>query len=164
MIALSALLVVLVALALPCGGTQQASARPIPEQDVMEVVFRFLFIHNLSGLKGSPTVYCLELPGGKDPGPQFIRRFSDIAVSVKPGSDCECVSEPEDFLCREEQRGTGLPGLRFYIREIKWKSKTEAVAIGGHFATSLNASSVEYHVLIKDGDWVVAESKVLEVS
>ena len=130
----------------------EAKDRQTQEDSIREVVFRYLFNHNESGLKNDAAVYCLSLSDERtDPSDQFVMRFKENQPPVLKISKCGWVSNvPIDA-------NTGRRGLVFRITGIRWISGNEAEVAGAYYEGGLSASGDAYRVIHQHGSWKVAD-------
>ncbi len=104
-------------------------------------------------------VYFLSFGDSADPNPEFMRRFSDFEIPVKPIS----AGVWRGRFIYDKVSGEG--GAAFYVKDIFMLSRDEAevVAIirpeGG-----LSASGMVYRVFRKSGKWTVISESVKWIS
>jgi len=130
------------------------------EDSIREVVFRYQFDHNESGVKNDAAVYCLSLSDGRtDPSDQFIMRFKGNQPPVLKVSKCGWWSDtvPIDVT-------TGRRGLIFRVTGIRWISGKEVEVTGGYYEGGLSASGDTYRVVRQHGNWSVSEDKMNWIS
>jgi len=100
-------------------------------------------------------VYFLSFGDSTDPNPEFMRRFSDFEIPVKPIS----AGVWRGKLIYDKASGEG--GAAFYVKEIFMFSQDEAEVVavvqpeGG-----LSASGLVYRVFRKSGKWTVISENV----
>jgi hypothetical protein len=125
------------------------------EEEVREVVFRHLFMHNHSGMQQSARIYCLALdPGPTDPGASLIARFQGEATPIKPVSACSLSA-----IDGVKELSTGNHGLIFRVGPITWINSTNAEVEGGYYEGGDSASSGKYSVVKEKGSWHVTQVK-----
>ncbi|RJF88821.1 hypothetical protein D3874_19045 [Oleomonas cavernae] len=142
---------------------QRHSVRVPDELPVAEAAFRYMFNRNASGQQQMASVYCLSftLMGGEawvesDPPADFIRRFSDVPIPVKPASGCRT-----DARTITVDKDSGKDGLTFRIDYVSCSSQDDCVVGGGYQESGLSASGNVYTLKRQDGQWHV-EHDVME--
>jgi hypothetical protein len=154
----NSLLTLLVLLTLYSCSSGLKGVSPLSEEDqIREVVFRYQFEFNASGLGKSAYAYYLSIEGNDDPSPKLLKQFEGYLPQVKPVS----ASELEPGTAQVIDRETGLPGLIFWIGEVRWLSNYEVEVEGGYEEAS-ESGSVNIFRLEKKGDrWEVVEAQML---
>lgn len=144
-------------------GQAQASHYPV-EDDIREAVFRYQFHDGRSGQQEKLMVYCLsmgDLSAGheSDPSDAFIYRFRHHRPPVRKQSECTM-----DVLQGVKDARIGLPGLLFYVANIRWLSNSKAEVTGGYYSDGLSASGNTYTVVQRHGAWTVTHDKLNWIS
>lgn len=152
------------------------------EDNIREVVFRYQFEHNYSGLQKKADAYYLSLEDygntpadsdtilgrlmvlaksfgkSKEPSQTFVLRFQGHNPPVKRLSECivdgEGVKNPK----------TGRRGLIFTIGNIKWINDNEVEVTGGYYEGGMSSSGVTYKVQRKNSKWKVISEKLNWIS
>lgn len=136
-------------LAFVCNSSSDAAGKPRDAAnvaDIQEAVFRHQFKKNFSAVQQKAKAYFLSIDG-KDPKPDFLKRFEEHKPSVRPGSQ---------FKERE--------GLWFRITEIKWIDDNTVEVRGGYYEHGTSASRNLYRVVRKSGKWRVEKDELLSIS
>jgi len=129
------------------------------EDSIREVVFRYQFDHNASGLKKDAAAYCLSLSDGRtDPSDQFITRFKGNQPPVRKISECGLVNHVVTDVT------TGKRGLIFRVTQMRWISGKEVEVVGGYYEGGLSASGDTYRVVRQHGNWYVSEDRMNWIS
>ena len=132
----------------------------LSEKDLIRIaVFRFQFENNASGLGSAAHGYYLRVEGGQDPDAQLVAQFDGHEPPVHPGSASELESGTAQVLDRE----TGLPGLIFYIEEIRRLSDDRAEVEGGYEEASESGSVCLYYLQRDGAHWHVTGSEMLVI-
>jgi hypothetical protein len=103
----------------------------VREYDVREAALRWAFANNGSDLR-PPAAHCVGGPRGRndDPGADFLNRFTNDAVPVRPASACEFLSFDEDLGERMRHnivdRATGGFALYFDTGRLAWTGDDSA--------------------------------------
>ena len=97
------------------------------------------------------------MEGGSDPSPQLLKQFDDHRPPVKPVSASVLEAGTAQVLDRE----SGLPGLIFTIREIRWLSDDEVEVEGGYEEASESGAGNVYRLKKEGGRWKVVEAQML---
>lgn len=150
----------------PTAGAAPTSdaAQPVPkplisesvyDDDVLEAVFRYQFIHDSSDLQGRARVFFLSVYD-RDPSNNLMDRFQGHQPPVKRVSDCEVSTKARGSgAIHVVDRSTREPGLIYRVERIMWTSHTEAQVTGGYYAGGRAASEHLYHVVRDREEWVV---------
>jgi hypothetical protein len=120
-------------LALACSPGKSTPTDLSEEDQIREVVFRYQFEFNASGLGEGATAYYLRLGQGRDPSPELLARFEGHAPPVKPLS----------------------------ATEIRWVGDNEVEVDGGYDEASESAAASKYRVLREQDEWRVVGSEML---
>lgn len=149
------------------------------DDDIMEAVFRYQFLHNYSGLQQKADAYYLCLGSGeelkgiakwtrwlfrrsiydeRDPNSDFMTRFKGNKPPVRMQSECNISTEGV------KNKKTGKEGLIFRVWDIKWINKNTVDVEGGYFETGCSASVNTYRVERKHGRWIVTRDKLNGIS
>ena len=140
-----------------CSSNPQVAAQLSEEDKIREVVFRYQFEFNASGLGQAANVYFLRVEGNRDPSTQLLERFDGHHPPVKPASGSTLEPGTAQVLDRE----SGLPGLVFRIDEIRRPSDGKVEVDGGYEEASESAAGNIYWV-VKEGElWEVVEHQML---
>jgi hypothetical protein len=148
----------LVALAIyGCSSDTKVDSQLSEEDQIREAVFRYQFEFNASGLGKAANAYYLSVEGDNDPSPLLLDQFEGHLPRVKPVSASELEAGTAQVIDRE----SGLPGLIFWIEEIRWLSDHEVQVEGGYEEAS-ESGSVNIYLLEKTGDrWEVVGTQML---
>ena len=106
--------------------------------EIYEATFRYLFDHNVSGLKRRADAFCLRVDG-RDPPQALLDRFAGDAPRVLPGS----------------KFGYGKKYLRFNIANLRMQGTDSAVLEAGYHEGPLSGSNSTLHLLRESGQWIV---------
>jgi hypothetical protein len=149
---------------LPIENSLGAPSREIRD-DILEAVFRHMcrpepiekeVSHNVNR---AHKVYFFGVGEKMDPPAEFLSRFKDISVPVKPISE----GEWKEFYIYD--RATGKRGAASYVNNIAMLSKDEAeVEAVLHPGGGLSASGPIYHLKRKSGKWAVIASRLKWIS
>ncbi|HET6453197.1 MAG TPA: hypothetical protein VFI02_02225 [Armatimonadota bacterium] len=131
------------------GCSRSTVDRTKEEDRIREAVFEYLMG------KYDASVFFLsigEVAG--DPNSEIMSHFEGHNPPVKPASQGivgggESVNDSE-----------GNTGVIIKAAAIKWISDTEVEVKGGYFAGTKNTSGNTYHLVLKDGEWVVDKDTV----
>jgi hypothetical protein len=143
-------------LAIRCSPNEPPRAELSEEDQIREVVFRYQFEFNASGLGKGAGAYYLGLGHGDDPSAELMARFEGHAPPVKPLS----ASELEPGTSQVVDRETGLPGLAFLITDIRWQGDHQVEVDGGYEEASESAAGSTFHLLKENGQWRVSGSQM----
>lgn len=114
--------------------------------DIAETTFRYQFKNNASGQKEEASAYFLSL-FGKDPTPEFLKRFAGHKPPVRNGSEF----------------GIGK-GLKFSVMGIKWVTQDKVEVSGGYYEAGLSSSENTYVLEKKNDMWTVTKNTMHEIS
>jgi hypothetical protein len=104
-------------------------------------------------------VYFLSFGDSTDPNPEFLRRFSDFKIPVKPIS----AGVWRGRLIYDKVSGEG--GAAFYVKDILMLSQDEAEVVAViHPEGGLSASGLVYRVYRKSGKWTVISENIKWIS
>ena len=156
---------VLVAFVVVCASCRTTpSSSSAVHTDIAEAVFRYVAQPALRSEEDSHElnlvhkVYFLRIDG-RDPSPEFLRCLRDMNAPVKPLS-----SSVERGAYRYDAR-TGERGAAFYIHDIQLIGRKRATAgVDLNPGGALRASGSIYHLVMKDGKWVVVGEKLRWIS
>ena len=143
-----------------CSSSQPAPMQLSEEDQIREVVFRYQFEVNASGLGAAANAYFLSVEGDKDPSPQLLQRFQTHRPTVKPVSAATLELGTAQVVDGEN----GLPGLIFRIEEIRWLGDHEVEVDGGYYEASESATGNTYSVVKQGGRWTVVGREPLWIS
>ena len=115
------------------------------EWDICEAVLRHQIFHSAAGGRGTATAY-VEVQG-HDPTGAFLARFQGHQPPVMAGG--------RFFLGR---------GVLYRIGGIKRTGEDSAEVYGGYYEGNLSASGNTYHIVRKDGKWVVERDEMHWIS
>jgi hypothetical protein len=165
---ISRLLIALLLFALSsCGdmGTPPSVERSL--DDIREAVFRYQFLHNVSGLQQRAGAYFiglyvtgdLNLPVHYvDPSDNLLARFAGNTPPVKKASE-STYSVQGVFDLR-----TGARGLLFRIESIKEIDPDQVEVTGGYFEAGLSASGNVYTVTRTNDRWTVVKDSLIWIA
>ena len=140
-----------------CSSNLQITAQLSEEDKIREAVFRYQFEFNASGLGKAAKAYFLSVEGGSEPSAELLKQFDGYRPPVKPVSASVLEAGTAQVLDRE----SGLPGLIFTIREIRWLGDDEVEVEGGYEEASESGSGNIYR-LEKGGEhWEVVGAEML---
>ena len=142
----------------PALNSSQGRDKLTDEENIREVVFRYQFGHNSSGQQQRAKIYFLSLNENRSPGNGFMSRFRGHKPPVKK------VSAASVSARGVVDKKTGRQGLVFRITGIKWLGETEVEVEGGYFESGHSASTNVYKVSRENGNWVVKEDRLQEIS
>jgi hypothetical protein len=140
-----------------CSSSPHVSTQLSEEDQIWETVFRYQFDYNASGLGKAANVYFLSVEGYNDPSPVLLKQFDGHLPPVKPVS----ASVLEPGTAQVLDRDSGLPGLIFWIEEIRWLSDDKVEVEGGYEEASESGSRNVYQLWKDDGCWEVVEAQML---
>ena len=140
-----------------CSSSPHVSTQLSEEDQIREAVFRHQFEYNASGLGKAANVYFLSVEGYNDPSPLLLKQFDGHLPPVKPAS----ASGSEPGTAQVLDRDSGLPGLIFWIEEIRWVSDDKVEVEGGYEEASESGSRNVYHLRKDGGCWEVVGSQML---
>ena len=127
------------------------------EDTIREAVFRYQFEFNASGQGKAANAYFLCVEGNSDPSSQLLAQFDGHQPPVKPVS--ASVLEAGTALVLDSE--SGLPGLRFWVEEIRYLSGSQAEVEGGYEEASESAAGSVYRLEKANGHWQVIASQML---
>jgi hypothetical protein len=163
---LNRLAALLLFFAFPYPGTSQQASRTdsfrfVQEQNIREVVFRYLFDHNASGQQRNALIFCLSLSFDEhvDPSDEFMKRFDSHNPPVRKISDCA-----EHPFAGVTDKRTGKRALLLRVTTIQWISEVEGEVGGGYYEGPLNASGNTFRVVRSRGQWKVVGDKLNWIS
>jgi hypothetical protein len=138
--------------------------RAADEADILEAVFRYQFSHNDSFMKSSAISYYLSFGGllnlkGKDVGDEFLNRFAGNTPPVRKSSEANI-----HVIEGVTDKRTGMKGLIFEVRRIKWVSEDEVRVDGGYYENGTSASDEVYTVKREARKWVVKSAEMLSIA
>jgi hypothetical protein len=153
---------------------------PSSDQDIQEIVFRDLFLHNGSGFSQDyfarpDTVirtYFVEFRAGTDsnhfpvgpridPDNAFIERFADVFPQVKKGSQCSNYNAGIGIT----DSVTNSPGLLFFVTSPANRiSSTEVVLDGGWRYNANNSGVYTFRLRKERSRWTIYSSHLDWVS
>jgi hypothetical protein len=136
-----------------------------PTQDnIREVVYRYLFIHKAASADSSIKVFFLALSdnvvnihssfGDADPTDEFLSRFQTSVPAVKKYSQCTLAMEGVF------DTQTGVRGVLFRAGPITVIDSTHAEIEAGYFMAGLGASGDTLQLQKSDGLWIVTKDMV----
>jgi hypothetical protein len=123
--------------------------RTAQEDNIREAAFRYLFLHNASGLQQAAQVFCLSV-NGRDPADMFMSRFRNEKPRVLRSSDCS-----KGGWNGVRDRRTGEEGLLFELTDVYWYSDDEVYVDGSYYSAPLSAAGYSWRVLHERSGWVV---------
>ena len=104
----------------------------------------------------SAPVYFLSVSeGAANPNAEVMRHFDGRTPPVKTATQGSI--GPGGSVADIQ---SGDTGVILKACAIEWISKTEVKVKGGYMASAKAASGITYHVVLKDGEWVVDEVTV----
>ena len=129
------------------------------EENIREVVFRYMFEHNASEMQQDAEVYFIAVESRTDPTQDMLKRFKGHKPPVKP------VSATTHFgWGGVKGRSSGKAGIIFTVREIDWISDTQVLVTGEYFEDSESTGRSQYKVLFENEQWVVTETEMEWIS
>jgi hypothetical protein len=137
--------------------TADANKRAAQEDGIREAIFRYeMKDHRF------PEVVFLSL-NNQEPSDAFMRRFSDLKLSVKKWS---AIDDPAKKPAQRwiNDRETGKPGVALSVGKITWTSDHGVIVAGGYYCGSLCAGGGDFYVALKDGRWVVEKFDIKVIS
>ena len=156
---------VTVACLLLCGCVSSRIISSSDHDDIAEAVLRHMFrpepferevSHAVNQIH---KVYFVAFADSADPSPEFIKRFDDLKLPVKPLSTGEW---RRMFIY---DKATGERGAAFYIEKITMHGRrTAEVKAALHPGGGLSASGLVYRVVQKNGKWVVIGERLKWIS
>jgi hypothetical protein len=148
------ILIAIVAVILLSGaGCQRAPVNPADkDDDIREVVYKYMFEQYLPELQSDVNIYFLALDSRTDPRSELLERFKSHTPPVKKVSASSRLGTGGI-----RDRSTGQKGVVFSVSDLRWIDDKEAVILGGVYQGGEAASSTLYHVEWMDGEWVVTE-------
>jgi hypothetical protein len=132
------------------------AGRVVQEDDIREAIFRYeMEAHRF------PEVVFLSI-NNQEPSDAFMRRFSDVELSVKNWSAIAPSTKPLQRWISD--RETGKPGVALSVGKITWTSNYRVIVAGGYYCGSLCAGGGDFYVVLKDGRWVVEKFDIKVIS
>jgi hypothetical protein len=132
------------------------AGRVAQEDDIREAIFRYeMKAHRF------PDVVFLRI-NNQEPSDVFMRRFSDVNLSVKKWSAIASSTNPPQRWISD--RETGKPGVALSIGKITWTSDHGVIVAGGYYCGILCAGGRDFYVNLKDGRWVVEKFDIKVLS
>ena len=138
-------------LILVVAGCNRAPVRDRAEEDRIRVaVFEYQIEHN-----AAPVYFLSVGQAAGDPSDEIMKHFEGHVPPVKPASQgtAGAGASMNDML-------TGDTGVLLTAAAVKWISNTEVEVEGGYFENAKAASGDTYHVVLRDGLWVVDKDAV----
>lgn len=123
--------------------------RAAQEDNIREAVFRYVFLHNASGLQQDARVFCLSV-NGYDPSDMFMFRFRNEKPRVLRSSECV-----KGGWSGVRDRETGEEGLLFELTDVYWYSDDEVYVDGIYYSAPLSAAGYSWRVLQERSGWIV---------
>lgn len=123
--------------------------RAAQQDNIREAVFRYVFLHNASGLQQDARVFCLSV-NGRDPTAMFMSRFRNEKPRVIRSSECA-----KGGWSGVRGRETGEGGLLFELTEIYWYSDTEVYVDGRYYFAPLSAAGYSWRAVHERSGWIV---------
>ena len=121
------------------------------ELDIAEAVFRYQFVKNESRVQEA-QFYFISIDGHVPPD-RFVYRFSGHVPPVASTAFMRF----EGQRMRAVDSETGEPAAWFIVEKIKIVRPDHAVAEGGYWTDSLEATGNTYHLRKVSGKWVAKE-------
>lgn len=118
------------------------------EEDLLEALFRYLFEHNASSgtaNRGADS-YFLSIRGN-DPSPDFLSRFEQVKLPVRPGSQFEIGK-----------------GVMFRVDEVKRIDGRRVEIEGGYYEARQSSSGNTYVLEKRGGCWRVTADRMHWIS
>jgi hypothetical protein len=131
-----------------------ADKRAAQEDDIREAIFRY-------EMKDRASIIFLSI-NNQDPSDAFMRRFSDVKLSVKKSSAIAPSKKPPQRWIYD--RKTGKPGLALSVGKITWTSDHGVIVAGGYYCGILCAGGGDFYVNLRDDLWVVEKFHVKVIS
>ena len=132
------------------GCSRSTVDRTNEENSIREAVFEYQM--------GQYTASVFFLSIGEaagDPNAEIMSHFEGYSPPVKPVSQCAAAGGASI-----NDAETGDTGIIIKAAAIKWISDTEVEVKGGHMAGTKDTSGNTYHLVLKDGEWVVDKDTV----
>jgi hypothetical protein len=139
-----------------CSSVQFASD---DEALIAESVLRSLYGNNASAGQSNKVGASLCI-NGKDPSPEFLKRFNNLHPEPLACS----ASEYNENLGELVKRGTTKPMISFSVADIKITSRDNAIATGGYYEASLSSAGYSFKLTRVDGKWIVQEQRMNWIS
>jgi hypothetical protein len=153
-------LVVLCALLLVGVGCKKAPiTQEQREDEIREVVLRYMFDHNNSALQQDAEVYFIAVGSRTDPSQDLLAKFKGNQPRVKSVSAATHLGYGG-----VKDRSSGAAGIIFTIREINWLSDKQVLVTGEYFEDSESTGLSQYDVKFEDERWVVSETEMEWIS
>lgn len=142
-----------------CVVPAESGPREAAEDDIREVVFRYMFAPPQKepltpGYVSSYKIYFIQVDG-KDPSDVFLKRFARYDPPVKKYSagfiDREHLTGPTPV----RDRTTGLGGKIFHVGSITWLRKDRVRLRAGYFVGGKNAGSDQFILTRKGNTWSI---------
>lgn len=163
------LLVILVVLA-GCNRTSSPATPATPTRsaglmlsakdlDLMEILFREMISHRPWNKLWFLEIANENRPGadslpplrGYDPSPEFLKRFADLPVVIRPAS------QAKKNLIGIQDRSTGEDGYVAIVRIVRWIDEGTAEFIYTDYHDSEAASGATGTAHLEAGKWVIEE-------
>jgi len=148
------LMMCLFSAALPGQIAADAARRAAQEDDIREAIFRY-------EMKERQGTIFLNI-NNQDPSDTFMRRFSDVKLSVKKLSAIAPPKRPAQRWIYD--RKTGKLGVALWVGKFTWTSDHGAIVDGGYYCGSLCAGRGDFYVAPKEGVWVVEKFDLKVIS
>jgi hypothetical protein len=150
-----------------CLGAATAQSRSAQEEEIREVVFRYLMSPTHFGSHNTHKVFFLSLKEDKDPSKALMKRFAGHKPPVKKVSQSHWNPKPIQgmdasmaaALYGTRDKATGQPGKIYYINEIKWLGNSKVEVSGGYYSGMRSGASATYTVILRAKRWVVLRVK-----
>lgn len=131
-----------------CG--KSPSGSPEDENRIRIAVFEYQIGHYPA------SIYFLSMgETAGDPNAEIMAHFEGHVPPVKAAS--QGTAGPDAAM---NDMTTGDTGILLKASGIEWISDTEVDVKGGYMGNAKSASGNTYHVVLKDGDWVVDKDTV----
>jgi hypothetical protein len=146
------------------GRVGQLAAGSTAPDDIQEAIFRYeMKAHRGIPERGAdPSIIFFLSINNQDPSDAFMRRFSDIKLSVKRGSTFAASTKPPQRWISD--RETGKPAVALSVGKIKWTFNHGVIVAGGYYCGTLCAGGGDFYVNLKDGRWVVEKFDIKVIS
>jgi hypothetical protein len=132
------------------------AVRAAQEDDIREAIFRYEMKEHRF-----PDVVFLSI-NNQEPSEVFMRRFSDVKLSVRNWSAIAPAKEPPQRWISD--RETEKPGVALSVGKFRWTSDYAVVVAGGYYCGILCAGEGNFYVTFKDGRWIVEKFDIKAIS
>ena len=131
-----------------------ATRRAAQEDNIREAIFRY-------EMKDREGIVFLSI-NNQDPDDSFMKRFSDVKLTVKKLSAIAPAKKPLQRWIYD--RETGKQGVALWTGKFRWTSDHGAIVDGGYSCGSLCAERGDFYLASKHGRWVVEKFDIKAIS